>query len=1152
MATHLTLLTGRAGSGKTERLLAEYRVALEDARQRRRLGTVLWLAPTRRAQQAVVERLLSPTQPVQLAPQVLTFDVFAEQILAAAGHPATPMSPVMKRLMLRRIVAELHGAGMLSSFSPVIRTSGFLDVVSSFISELKREEIWPADFLAACSRRSGNRSQRDAELGRIYERYQACLTEQNWYDNEGRFWLACSALSKGVRGPFASIEFLAVDGFADFTRTQYKILGHLLTWIDRATITLPMEQPTSRTDLFAKPTAASSRLLEHLPEGVTSCVESLSAESASLPSVRVAGLARISDSLFANPRAIEPTDDASGLELIAATGPAGECEAVARRIKRLLEAGVAPKEIVIALRALTDDGPAWHDFLAKAGIPVWCEAKPSLTASPVVKALFATLQLEHEDWPFARLMSVLDSNLFQPEWPELQQGRAVRAVAASLRRLKLHAERELLLRVLSRVSTGILKEVVSTSENDDDELSVAESSAATLAALAEPLLSRLSRTTERLRRKHTLVGWADVLATLGAELGWSREVTGGIATRGLENSNEARDWDLLQRIVRTAAEADEKLIETPRNVTSTGKPSRKLPLLDLAEFTAELRDLLNGETIPGPADPGGCVRVLDVEQVRHLSVPHLFVVGLSESSFPQKGADDCLFGDAERRELAERGLALRHREQHQQDEMFLFYNLMTKARTRLTLSYPSINRKGQTVFASPYVSAIRTLFTEAALPVLHEGQLDPIPAVDRALTATDLRLVAMTEARDARPGLFTHLLTQPEWHSIGENLLAAVDVNVQRFHTRGFTNHEGRLQVAQNLESLRKRFGAQHQFSATELEGYATCPFRFWLGKVLKLDPIPTPEEGTDYAARGSLIHDVLARLLTEGMNDDAATLAARFRELAEEQLATRFHETDLQRALTRIESELLGLWGDAFAEQQVAYQDRLSSAWSGLQPSLAPEIPFGSLPDAELSPGEEHHEPIVFGEEDRAVRVRGRIDRYPVAAEFEVEPAFVADATDILTRLYGLVAAGIPIIGGGAGTGLSAKSEEAGGIDLIIIYNSGRYRMAGRGSSSGLLAYGNANQIVREMAIEALHHPRRAWLATACRPAGSSASPPVAPWLRCPPNRRTHRCARCSPPTARPRGAGAIRWCGRRWPGPSPRSRSIPRRCRADRSRRS
>jgi len=62
-----------------------------------------------------------------------------------------------------------------------------------------------------------------------------------------------------------------------------------------------------------------------------------------------------------------------------------------------------------------------------------------------------------------------------------------------------------------------------------------------------------------------------------------------------------------------------------------------------------------------------------------------------------------------------------------------------------------------------------------------------------------------------------------------------------------------------------------------------------------------------------------------------------------------------------------------------------------------------------------------------------------------------------------------VPIVGGGAGTGLSAKCEEAGGIDLIIIYNSGRYRMAGRGSAAGLLAYGNANQIVKEMACEVL-----------------------------------------------------------------------------------
>jgi predicted TIM-barrel enzyme len=75
----------------------------------------------------------------------------------------------------------------------------------------------------------------------------------------------------------------------------------------------------------------------------------------------------------------------------------------------------------------------------------------------------------------------------------------------------------------------------------------------------------------------------------------------------------------------------------------------------------------------------------------------------------------------------------------------------------------------------------------------------------------------------------------------------------------------------------------------------------------------------------------------------------------------------------------------------------------------------------------------------------------------------------ECLERLRAQVAAGKPIIGGGAGTGISAKCAEAGGIDLIIIYNSGRFRMAGRGSLSGMMPYGDANQIVVEMAREVL-----------------------------------------------------------------------------------
>jgi predicted TIM-barrel enzyme len=78
-------------------------------------------------------------------------------------------------------------------------------------------------------------------------------------------------------------------------------------------------------------------------------------------------------------------------------------------------------------------------------------------------------------------------------------------------------------------------------------------------------------------------------------------------------------------------------------------------------------------------------------------------------------------------------------------------------------------------------------------------------------------------------------------------------------------------------------------------------------------------------------------------------------------------------------------------------------------------------------------------------------------------------DRAALIEKFQGMVKRRQPIVGGGAGTGLSAKCEEAGGIDLIVIYNSGRYRMAGRGSLAGLMAYGNANDIILEMAREVL-----------------------------------------------------------------------------------
>ena len=159
--TQVTIVTGCAGAGKTERLLAGYQAAISRAQTERRPLSTLWLTPTRRIQQTIAQRIVVSSGHTCFTPNVLTFDRFAEKILTAAGRQASPISPVIKRLLLRRIAQELMGQGELRHFQSIAGMTGFLDVVSSFISELKREEIWPEEFVAACQQRTSAFARRD-------------------------------------------------------------------------------------------------------------------------------------------------------------------------------------------------------------------------------------------------------------------------------------------------------------------------------------------------------------------------------------------------------------------------------------------------------------------------------------------------------------------------------------------------------------------------------------------------------------------------------------------------------------------------------------------------------------------------------------------------------------------------------------------------------------------------------------------------------------------------------------------------------------------------------------------------------------------------------------------------------------------------------
>lgn len=937
------LRRGLDPAGLLQSVLTEYVAHRQQESAANRVGTGLWITPTKRSRRDVLQRMFTLSSTTIFAPQVMTFDEFAESLVTAADQPATRISPTTRRLLLRRITREFDQGEIFQHFRGVAATGGFLDVVAAFIAELKRDEIWPEDFLQFTTN-GGRTADRDRELGLVYQRYQDILHQQNWYDNEGRTWLARTMLLEGQCRALPAWSLIAVVGFSDFTRPQFEILEALGQRADRLILTLADEPSDTRDELLAKSRTTRTRLRMSFPHLFERDEEASSQNS------KPDYLAPIRTRLFGNPRDSHPASSSAGLSVIAATGPDSEWRSIATRIKTLLANGVRPGDITVGVRSLSEEGERWCRALQAAGIPTWTEAGAALRLDGVVKFLIAVLQNEVENWPYPRLMSVLGSTYFRPAALMTTTEVDVRAASSVLRQLRVPENHTAMIDIVRRIAATPSSAV----RRDEDALDDDRDDLPVRAAAAERVLAWYQQTTASLRRSHSLGDWIDVLAEFASAVGIGL---------GPDLPDDKRTRDQVQRVMRDAAVAETTWTDTPA-------------LLDHQEFLQEFRDLLAAEEGDPLPEQTGAVRVLAMEQIRHFDTPHLFLVGLTEESFPRRRGDDCLFSDAERERLAAQGLPLRHAVQHQQEEAFFFWSLLMRGTQSLTLSYAAVNVRGQPTFASPYVMALQRLFAPGTLPVQHEGQLDPIPPEEQVLTLTDQRLIAMEAARTGRAGWLRALGETPAARPMVNNVLSALEMTIARFVTTGFTAYEGRLEYPPNQRRLAERFGPQRQFSATEFEAYAQCPFRFWLSAVLGIQPLPTMEEGTDHLRRGVVVHDVLADLRATMTGLDREELALRFTMLVSDQLRRTVTETELQRALTRLEERLLTDWAAAYSQQFDNYRQLVQQRWEEGWDIHRAEVPFGDVPrrpheiDLEIAP------PLSFTDGTEMVLVRGRIDR--------------------------------------------------------------------------------------------------------------------------------------------------------------------------------
>ena len=967
MMARVIAIIGPARSGKTARMLARYRKALAE----RVPQSTLWLSPTWRAAAATRDRLMDGMPEGCLSPAVMTFDQFAEAVLKASAEPVRPLSRLAKRQLIRLLVDEELQAGRIRHFLPIVRTGGFVDLVCELISELKRLDVWPDRFRDAC--RSRGMTAKDAELWTLYDAYQQVLNEHHLYDAEGRFWSARRLLREGRRGPFERLRLVVVDGFTDFTPPQHEILQILGQWVTELVITLPLSAEPRREGLFNKPVRTLEELRRRHPHLIVD-------EVARPVKSDWPAMAHLEAHLFANPRQLLPAPDTEGVKILAAPRQLGEIELIASEIKRMLTTGteatggrpVRPGEVAVVFRSLGDVEGLVREVFGKLGIPFGLESGQGLDRSTALAALVGLVRLDVEDWPFRGLLAVLSNHYFQPDWPEWQDGLAVVAAERAIRRLQIPRGRAELLKQLKRETDR------STGANEPQHAVAEERSRK--ARLARALLARLKRAFDALPERATLGQWADAWRKLADTTGLLHAIEqdepsgdggprAGRPSAGSTTVPDAVAWDTLQGALRTGDNLARSLRRTP-------------PELDRSEALAALVDTLQSVEVRERLDESGRVRILSAASARALRIPYLFFAGLAERSFPPPDRHDRLYGEAERRRLIDQGLPLSARSERNFEEMLLFYEVMTRASRRLSFSYPALDETAQPLSSSPYLEEVDQACGSGRIPRTEVRDLSPIPTHDEPLSEAELRVRAVSTALEGNVSLLAGLVRREPRPGLAESVLAGLRMVEARQDRKRFGPAEGMLAGRAAQSEMATRFGPAWTFTATELEQYASCPYQFFLERVLGIEPLEDLDLAVDYRARGRLAHVGLAdfhervNALGGGPTSPAALAEDDYRRLLEEtgkRLSQRAAGTPLDAALHEVDLRLWTRWANDYRRQHRDYDQRWQDCQAPLRPAWF-EVSFGhsTRRSGPLSTDRALELPAADG----VIRIAGRIDR--------------------------------------------------------------------------------------------------------------------------------------------------------------------------------
>lgn len=954
-----TVLLGPVGSGKTRELLS----ILKQTTREHPLSPVWVLLPGRRQEDAFRERLAAKPGDTFFNITFFSFYTLYTHLLDIAAQPQRQLDSTSRLRLIRALLLELQGQGQLRVFHRIADKPGFVPVIADFIYELKQNRITPEHFSAAAA----HGSPTDHDLAVIYSAYQDRLRQNDLVDREGEGWLALDEL--GRQPTIATdVRLLLADGFDQFNPLQAQLLARLASRVHHTLVGLPTVPGREKTIGRRFQEALTQLQAAHQAAGVPLTVEPLAA----LSSIRNPALRHLVETCFTPNNTIPSSNGSIGL--IEAPDPVQESAALMRQVKRLLVMSSSqPEDILIAVR----DWERYSGPLAQAarryGIPTAFHYGVAISTIPVIQTLLRLTELAAADFRQQEVISALRS-------PYIYADGLSSEVIDLLERISRTQQ------VIGGRDQWIeaVRQAAQPQQTEDGE--PVQMIDTDQAAALEHALTRFFEavTPPESGSAAEFVAWIEHLIGNDPQADPDEESAPSIDGLSLRLLEAIRADGVPAEFVSRDLSAIHALKQVLAGLLAAQRLFRALNLagddrLTAAEFIYDLKIVLDATAIDNHPSRFGRVLVTTIAGARGLPHAHVFIPGLSEGIFPAPVPEDVLYLDTEREQLRERGIHLQTQTERAADEG-LFYELIGLARESLTLSRPTV--QNGTLWPESYLwRMVRQTFADS--PALIERSriaLGAAPAVEDAASLDEVML--------ATAELLNHTELSPTSAAAYNGLVVAhpqqwAHIRAMRhMEYRRITGHprdpfNGCLSDPHLLDWVAGALGPRRVWSASQMNDYGLCGFRFFAKRLLKLEPLLEPEEGLDVLQRGTLNHAILEatyrRLADENiplMPDYAETALAILREIAAEQLASAPQQYGFRAlALWPQEQQTILRKLEAVIQQDFSDSSPVNK-FSGGQPRqpYRLEQPFGLDPAVPLE--------IPLPAPTGALRVQGYIDR--------------------------------------------------------------------------------------------------------------------------------------------------------------------------------